>query len=164
MAPASSLRAARSRSVGDLTFVEGGQNLIGGSGTSYGLARNLFTDNFVAGTTIQIAGTHNLFAFNLGNFFSSGAANVNVATNLGSYSFSPSVGTAQSNGALTFFGVQASAGEYITSVSYSGGNATGATDVQLGTAAVPEPAAWALMITGFGMAGSMIRRRKLALA
>ena len=150
--------------VGDLTFVEGGQNLIGGSGTGYNLARNLFTDNFVAGTTIQIAGTHNLFAFNLGNFFSSGAANVNVATNLGSYAFTPSVGTATNSGALTFFGVQASAGEYFTSVSYSGGNATGATDVQLGSAAVPEPAAWALMISGFGMAGAMLRRRKTILA
>jgi hypothetical protein len=29
-------------------------------------------------------------------------------------------------------------------------------------AAVPEPAAWALMITGFGLAGSTLRRRRLA--
>ena len=27
-------------------------------------------------------------------------------------------------------------------------------------AAVPEPAAWALMIGGFGMAGAMFRRRR----
>ena len=153
----------RTNTVGDLTFVAGGQSLICGTGTGYNLARNLFTDNYVRGTTIQIAGTHNLFAFNLGNFFSSGAANVNVATNLGSYAFTPSVGTATNSGALTFFGVQASAGEYFTSVSYSGGNATGATDVQLG-GAVPEPASWALMISGFGMAGAMLRRRKVALA
>ena len=45
-----------------------------------------------------------------------------------------------------------------------GGKAAGATDVQLGTAAVREPAAWALMNMGFGMAGAMIRRRKQALA
>ena len=32
------------------------------------------------------------------------------------------------------------------------------------TAAVPEPAAWALMIVGFGAAGAVVRRRKAALA
>jgi hypothetical protein len=31
-------------------------------------------------------------------------------------------------------------------------------------AAVPEPATWAMMIMGFGMAGALIRRRQLALA
>ena len=30
--------------------------------------------------------------------------------------------------------------------------------------AVPEPATWAMMILGFGAAGSMIRRRRLAVA
>src|SRR5688572_28826003 len=30
--------------------------------------------------------------------------------------------------------------------------------------AVPEPATWALMIGGFGMAGAMLRRRRMALA
>ena len=29
---------------------------------------------------------------------------------------------------------------------------------------VPEPASWALMIGGFGMAGAMLRRRRLATA
>ena len=157
--------AMRTNTVGDLTFVAGGQSLIGGTGTGYNLARNLFTDNYVAGTTIQIAGNHSLFAFNLGNFYRATGANINVATNLGSYNFTPAVGTATNNGALTFLGLQASAGEYFTSVSYSGGGATGATDIQLGSSgAVPEPAAWALMISGFGMAGSMIRRRKTVLA
>ncbi|MBU1375864.1 MAG: PEPxxWA-CTERM sorting domain-containing protein [Alphaproteobacteria bacterium] len=33
-----------------------------------------------------------------------------------------------------------------------------------GVAPVPEPASWALMISGFGMAGAMVRRRKAALA
>jgi hypothetical protein len=32
------------------------------------------------------------------------------------------------------------------------------------TEAVPEPAAWALMIAGFGMAGAALRRRRLTLA
>lgn len=37
-------------------------------------------------------------------------------------------------------------------------------DQVVGTAAVPEPATWALMITGFGLAGLTLRRRKLASA
>ncbi|MEK7511170.1 MAG: PEPxxWA-CTERM sorting domain-containing protein [Patescibacteria group bacterium] len=34
----------------------------------------------------------------------------------------------------------------------------------LSTGAVPEPATWALMILGFGSAGAMLRRRRLAVA
>ena len=33
-------------------------------------------------------------------------------------------------------------------------------DVRLDTAAVPEPATWALMIAGFGLAGAALRRRR----
>ena len=52
---------------------------------------------------------------------------------------------------------------------YLGGDAFalgGNTGYQLlgDSAGVPEPAAWALMIGGFGMAGAMIRRRKAAIA
>ncbi len=32
------------------------------------------------------------------------------------------------------------------------------------TAAVPEPASWAMLITGFGMTGAVLRRRKRAIA
>lgn len=39
----------------------------------------------------------------------------------------------------------------------------GSVGVPMG-AAVPEPGAWALMILGFGAAGAMIRRRKVAIA
>ncbi len=40
--------------------------------------------------------------------------------------------------------------------------ATGA--VNVGAGAVPEPTTWALMISGFGLAGAMVRRRKAVLA
>ncbi|WP_166430591.1 PEPxxWA-CTERM sorting domain-containing protein [Polymorphobacter arshaanensis] len=143
--------------VGALTFVEGGQNLIGGN-PDYGMARSLFTDNYILGTTINIAGTYDLFAFNLGNFLSAGGTTVAITTNLNTYSFNPATLSYANNGTLTFAGYKASAGEYFTSVNYSGPEATGATDIQLGNA-VPEPASWALMIVGFGMVGATLRRR-----
>lgn len=40
----------------------------------------------------------------------------------------------------------------------------GAYDSFAANSAAPEPAAWALMIGGFGLAGGMIRRRKAAIA
>jgi hypothetical protein len=40
------------------------------------------------------------------------------------------------------------------------GNDFALDDIVLSTAAVPEPATWALMIAGFGGAGAMLRRRR----
>ena len=37
-------------------------------------------------------------------------------------------------------------------------------DVALGATAVPEPATWAMMITGFGLTGAAVRRRRFSLA
>ena len=142
--------------VGDLTFVEGGMNLIGGN-PDYGMARSLFTDNQVQGTTINIAGSYNKFGFKLGNFFGNGGTTVAITTNINSYTFNPATLSYANNGTLKFFGYYAVAGEYFTSVKYSGSEATGATDIQVGN--VPEPASWALMIVGFGMVGATLRRR-----
>jgi hypothetical protein len=43
---------------------------------------------------------------------------------------------------------------------------TGFTNISVGSAnrGVPEPATWALMLTGFGLAGAALRRRRTALA
>jgi hypothetical protein len=143
-------------SVGDLSFVAGGENLIGGTG-SYGFARNLITDNYVQGTTIQIDGVHDLFALNAGNFFSTGNATFSLTTNLGSYQFVETV-TDGAQG-FSFFGFQAGAGEYFTSFNVSGSNATGMTDIQLAQA-VPEPETYALMLAGLGVVCFVARRQR----
>lgn len=49
-------------------------------------------------------------------------------------------------------------------VSVAGGFGAGQFRYALATSAVPEPAAWALMITGFGAAGTMIRMRRRGFA
>jgi hypothetical protein len=146
--------------VGDLTFVEGGQNLIGGTGTDYDydLARNLFTDNSVRGTTAQVAGSYDLLGFNAGNFYGTDSETFSITTNLGSYSFVETVNTAVSQAPLTFFGFQAGAGEHITSFAWSGAGATGLTDIQLGTA-VPEASTWVMMLAGFAGLGFLGYRR-----
>jgi len=74
-----------------------------------------------------------------------------------------------SQGGMSFAGF-IDAGKSITSISFdtgSGGYCTGCDiiaidDVYFGNAggAVPEPATWALMIAGFGMAGTALRRRR----
>ncbi len=47
--------------------------------------------------------------------------------------------------------------QYDSGLAYAGANIGG---VPIPTGGIPEPATWALMIGGFGMAGAMIRRRK----
>lgn len=61
-------------------------------------------------------------------------------------------------------------GKSITSITYNasssyGGDIIAIDDVRFGNGGgVPEPATWAMMILGFGAAGSMIRRRKAVVA
>ncbi len=146
--------------VGDLTFVAGGQNIIGGVGTPYNLSRNLFTDNFGLGMTILIAGTYDMFAVNAGHFAFPGSAVFTITTNLGTYTFNETVSVAYNQGPLTFLGFEADAGEFFTSVNwtwgFSGVNAVGVTDVQLGS--IPEPATLALL--GLGLAGLGFNKRR----
>ncbi|MBW8815509.1 MAG: PEP-CTERM sorting domain-containing protein [Caulobacterales bacterium] len=49
-------------------------------------------------------------------------------------------------------------------VATGGDNYYAVSEIQaFGSAAVPEPAAWAMMITGFGLAGALLRRRRATL-
>jgi hypothetical protein len=152
--------------IGALTFVGGNGNIIGGI-ADWDMARSLITDSLVLGTTVQISGAYDLFAFNAGNFFRNGTTTIDIVTNLGSYQFTPSTTLYAYNGSLTFLGYQTGPGEYFTSIRFSGNESTGGTDFQIGTAgavAVPEPASWALMIMGFGLTGAAMRRRAVVTA
>ena len=146
---------------GALTFTAGGVSMIGGINAN-GMARSLFTDGEIAGTTISIEGNYSLFALNAGNFFeAAGPAIFDITTNLVNYSFEQMVSSAVDLGSLTFVGFQAGAGEYFTSVRWHGESATGVTEVQLGiTTAVPEPETYAMMLAGLGLLGFAARRRK----
>lgn len=146
--------------VGSLTFVEGGRNLIGGS-LGYSMSRNLLTDDYISGTTVNISGNYNLFSLNAGNFINASNTSFNVTTNLGSYSFDQNIGLAANGGALTFVGFKASQGEFFTSVRVYGSGATGFTDVQIGSvSAVPEPETYAMLFAGLGLIGAAVKRRK----
>jgi len=147
--------------VGNETFVQGASNLIGGVGTGYNLARNLLTDNNVAGTTIDLSGQFNLFAVNAGNFLGAATETFTVTTNLGTYSFAPTVSNAVNLGALTFVGFEAGQGEYFQSIQFTGSGATGVTDVQIGSVStVPEPASMSLMLMGLAGVGAAVRSRR----
>lgn len=62
-----------------------------------------------------------------------------------------------------FFGFTSTAA--FTTIAVSGANEVhNFDDVRFGGAAVPEPSTWALLIGGFGLAGSALRRRRLSAA
>jgi hypothetical protein len=75
------------------------------------------------------------------------------------------------NGSLLFYGIIDTANPF-TSVTFnqSGADRFGFDDLTIGDVgqvtnppAVPEPATWAMMLTGFGLVGAAARRRKAAL-
>lgn len=66
------------------------------------------------------------------------------------------------NGAFTFLGTNSNIGGAFGSPSYSANSGGGNISAAIVTAAVPEPATWALMILGMGAVGFAMRRRKNA--
>jgi hypothetical protein len=73
---------------------------------------------------------------------------------------------ANTNGGASYFGFTDTQGFNSITISRPGNDAWGIDNVTYGVgSAVPEPATWAMMIMGFGLAGSAVRRRRaLALA
>lgn len=51
----------------------------------------------------------------------------------------------------------------VNTTTIAGGNDFGLDDISL-TTAIPEPATWGLMVTGFGLVGAGLRRRSRAVA
>ena len=151
--------------IGDVTFSTG-SNLIVGAGL-YGNGRNAIANNYWTPLPGSIAGTHDLFGFDLTLGGEPSQIDVTVTTNLGSYLFSD-VQPTYNTGTFSFEGFQAGPGEYFTGfniVADAGSYSLPlTTDFELGTAggAVPEPATWAMMLVGVGAIGSSIRasRRK----
>ena len=146
---------------GDLTFASG-DNLVVGTNTSYHSVRNVLAyDNWspLPGT---VAGTHDLFGFNLGYLGSASKITISLTTNTGSYSFNIANPVLASQG-LQFMGFKADAGEYFTSFKLSSaqdvGSAPVITDVQFGVAAVPEPETYAMLLGGLSLIGVARRRR-----
>lgn len=151
--------------VGDLTVTTPAGGVVFAQGyvlgEETGLQHATFFELGNVGTTVQLGGPHSLFGVNLVNLGFTADANFTVTTNLGSYQFATPVGGSSST--PVFAGFQSSAGETITSVFYSGSDNPGATSFQIGqVGAAPEPATWAMLILGFGIAGAALRRRRRA--
>lgn len=154
--------------VGQLTWVAGGQALVGGI-SAYGTTQAVFTDDYVLGTTVQVSGSYNMFAFDAADLYGAGPITLTVVTNLGTYDLSRTIGGPPS---LEFLGFVADVGEDILSVYYGGRGAAGGTNFQVGnqrptdntTSPVPETASWALMLGGFGAIGSAMRLRRRRVA
>lgn len=152
--------------IGDLTFLSG-SNLVVGSNTSYNPVRSVLAYNYWSPLPGSITGTHDLFGFDLGYLGQQSDISVNLSTNMGNYSFlvhNPIIASA----GLQFMGFQADVGELFTGFSLASaigdGSAPVITDIQLGNAgtAVPEPDIYATLLTGLGLMGFMLRRRRKA--
>ena len=97
-----------------------------------------------------------LFTFNKGNNF------LLVGNNIGLVSYTVSPNTP----GFGFFIQNPGGAPIINSLVYSTGGGQVWTSSRVTVAAVPEPAAWAMMIAGFGLAGAALRtaRRRAAFA
>ena len=97
--------------------------------------------------------------FNLFNA-AQGTSEVSISVN-GGAAQTYTIGNGQN-----FFGIRATDGDVITSISFDT-NGAGVADlrqVRVGgfAAPVPEPATWAMMLGGFGLLGASMRRRRRA--
>jgi hypothetical protein len=128
------------------------------STSSQGQARFEAVDQSLAAARIFLTqgGTFTSAEFNL---FNALAGTTSVAISING-------GTAQNftlgNG-QNFFGIQATGGDVISSISFNA-NGLGVADLRQvrvgGVNAVPEPGTWAMMLLGFGAIGYSMRRRK----
>lgn len=153
--------------IGDLT-ISSPQNQVVDKGFLGTTDDVLFVDSLFATTTFTFAQPATAVGFALANYgiFDTDtitASIFNGKTRLTKQTFSVSDVT---NG-FSFFGVNGLGS--ITSVQLTPADKTFPDFLVVGevlstSAAVPEPASWALMIGGFGLAGAVLRRRRTAFA
>ena len=130
-------------------------DLVGyGNGTSGGVSQTFAT----------VAGQTYLFSFDYSHNPGIGGATANVSINGQSFQ----VANAGADGWLHYAGAFV-AGANSTTVAFDnltgGGNGGLYLDnVSVTGGGVPEPATWALMLSGFGFAGATLRRRRMAVA
>ena len=114
--------------------------------------------DFVCGT-MEFQPTPTNFPGSEGDFISFGHENVDGSGGGGGFYFFQT-------GALGAYGTYSNAGWPINDFENPlccAGNAGPATlKVEFVGSAVPEPATWAMMITGFGLSGAALRRRRLS--
>lgn len=83
----------------------------------------------------------------------------------GSNFINPANGNQVSPGTNGLFSVYGTAGETFNSITLtSSSNSFEIDNLATSVSGVPEPGAWALMITGFGLAGASLRRRRATVA
>lgn len=153
--------------LGDVTYTSAENLTVGkGSGYSIGDYQTVMSNNYWSPLTGTIASTtpYSLFGFDAA--VTSGPVSITVDTNQGSYSFAGlSLPNGSSASQFAFKGFRTTGtGEYFTGfriVTLGGGYLPGITNVAVGViSAVPEPEAFAMMLAGLGLIGTIARRRK----
>lgn len=146
-------------------FTKSGQNIVGGTNASGLLDYNqpITATFFNTSNPLQSATTN--FAKIWLDFLPLGSGTVTLQAFDGSGTLLGSTSTID-NGSVQFLSLNFAA---MHSVSFFSNNATvGFDDLEFGAltpisgGGVPEPASWALMIAGFGLAGAALRNRRRA--
>ncbi|WP_293403470.1 PEPxxWA-CTERM sorting domain-containing protein [Phenylobacterium sp.] len=147
----------------------------GFSGVSNTTAGDLYGFNVTAGGSQWLGFPNGTLTFNFDQishafgFYATGVQSAFGATIQVNYNNGSSQTfdlAANANGGASYFGFTDAQGFNSITISRPGSDAWGVDNVTYGVgSAVPEPATWAMMITGFGLAGTALRRRRsLALA
>jgi len=137
------------------TNIQGGLDIVGSA----------YTNNFAGATTTRLYGldavTDSLIfsdAPNGGVYTSVGPLGVDLSTTAGvGFDISGLTGAAYFNSGSSFYTVNLGTGAATLVGSIQSGSLVGLT-----AAGIPEPATWAAMILGFGLAGAAMRRRRYA--